>query len=415
MIALTSHEQVVSASIQAVKDGAGSHSPSLYTLSHQFPDINIKIDACFLSNPYASRLFLDFFHDDFKDSRTLEDLIQYYPSQNGIIAQLVAGYLGISAQNIFMGNGATEVIQAVIHNFVERKMLVNIPTFSSYYEFAKEDIDVAYYQLLKENDFTLDIDHYLRVVAKEKPDTVILINPNNPDGSYISYPELEDLLGQLTHIKNVVIDESFIHFVNEADDQVPSTVKLLNKYDNLIVIKSMSKDFGIAGIRAGYGVMSAAKVEYLLNNGYLWNLSGFSEYFFRVFVRDDFQKQYKYARINYVQLTQAFIQSLAQIREIKVYPSQSNFALLELLDGSTSFDFFNKLLLTQGIYTRNCADKMGLDGEFIRVASRTETENKTIINAIRNLFSTTENGSHSFENDLTNSPQHHTQNATIRV
>ncbi len=131
----------------------------------------------------------------------------------------------------------------------------------------------------------------MRVIEQEAPDTVVLINPNNPDGSYIQLADLDYLLGQLKDIKNIVIDESFIHFASEGDYQINSSVKLLSKYNNLIVIKSMSKDFGIAGIRAGYGVMSADKVEYLLKNGYLWNLSGFSEYFFRVFVRDEFQKE----------------------------------------------------------------------------------------------------------------------------
>ena len=388
MIALTSRERLISRSIQKIKDDAGTHSPSIYTLIHQFPDIEIKIDGCFLSNPYASRLFLDFFHDDFSDIRELENLIQYYPSQNCVIAQLVADHLDISAQNVFMGNGAIEVIQAVIHNFVKSRILINIPTFSSYYEFAKENVEVVYYQLSKENNFTLDIDHYLRIVKQETPDTVVLINPNNPDGSYIRFADLDYLVGQLKDIKNIIIDESFIHFAIEGDRQIKSAIKLLNKYKNLIIIKSMSKDFGIAGIRAGYGVMHADKVEYLLKNGYLWNLSSFSEYFFRVFVRDEFQTMYESARVKYIQLTQDFIQALAQIDGIRVYPSQGNFALLELLDGSTSFAFFNKLLLAKGIYTRNCADKIGLNGEFIRVSSRTETENKTIVDAIKALFLT---------------------------
>ncbi len=386
MITLTPQEKFVSTAIKKLKENSGSHSPSLFTLAHQFPDVKIKVDACFLSNPYASQLFFKFFQEEFQNKRNFENLIQYYPSQNTIIAQLVARHLDISAKNIFMGNGAVEVIQAVIHNFVKKKMIVNIPTFSSYYEFAKENIEVVYHQLSQKNNFNLDLENYLKQVEKEKPDTVVLINPNNPDGSYIKLTEMEYLIKKLQDVDNIIIDESFIHFAREEDNQIQSTVKLIDKFNNLIIIKSMSKDFGIAGIRAGYGVMNPEKVNHLLKNGYLWNLSGLAEYFFRIYIQDDFQKMYEKVRIKYINQTQTFIQKLSKIEGIKVYPSQANFVLIELLEGSTAFNFFNKLLLEEGIYTRNCSDKIGLRGEFIRIASRTKKENKKIIKSMINLF-----------------------------
>ena len=386
MITLKAKQRVVAKAIKKQKDSAGSHSPSILTLAHKFPDVKIKVDACFLSNPYASKLFFEFLKQDFKKQKKFQELIQYYPSQNAIIAQLVAQHLDISPQNIFLGNGAIEVIQAVIHNFVRRKMLVNIPTFSSYYEFAKDPIEIIYHQLNKHDNFTLDIEKYLKLVQQEQPDTVVLINPNNPDGSYLQFRDMAYLIKQLKDVDNVIVDESFIHFAIEKDEKIKSTLKLINEFDNLIVIKSMSKDFGIAGIRAGYGVMNAEKVNYLLKNGYLWNLSGLAEYFFRTYVQDDFQKMYEKARIKYIDLTQTFIKKLSQLDGIKVYPSQGNFVLIELLDGSNAFDCFNKLLLKHGIYTRNCSDKIGLEGEFLRIASRTGKENKKIIKSMKDLF-----------------------------
>lgn len=386
MINLTAKDVIVANKIKKIKDNAGSHSPSIFTLVEQFPNRKIKVDACFLSNPYASNLFVNFLKQDFKNEKVLKNLIQYYPSQNAIIAQLVAKHLDVSPQNVFMGNGAIEVIQAVMHNFVRHKIIVNIPTFSSYYEFVKDDVEVVYHQLNKKNNFNLDIDSYLKLVKKEKPDTVVLINPNNPDGSYIKFTDLVYLIKQLKDVDNIIIDESFIHFAREEDDQIKTAVRLTNTFDNLIIIKSMSKDFGIAGIRAGYGVMNVEKVNYLLKNGYLWNLSGLAEYFFRLYVQKDFQKMYEQVRIKYIHKTQNFIKKLSQINGIKTYPSQANFVLVELLDGSTAFNCFNKLLLQDGIYTRNCSDKLGLQGEFIRIASRTKKENKKILKSMRSLF-----------------------------
>lgn len=386
MITLTSENLLVANNLKKLKDNAGSHSPSIFTLLDKLPSIKVKIDACFLSNPYASNLFFKFLKQDLQDEKQFQNLIQYYPSQNSQIAQLVAKHLNISPQNVFMGNGAVEVIQAVIHNFVERKIIINIPTFSSYYEFVKDDVEVVYHQLSKHNNFNLDIDKYLKLVKKEKPDTVVLINPNNPDGSYLKYTDIVNLIEQLQDVDNIIVDESFIHFAREENDEIKTTVKLIERFKNLIVIKSMSKDFGIAGIRAGYGVMSAEKVSYLLQNGYLWNLSGLAEYFFRIYVQDDFQKKYQKARIKYIKTTQNLINNLSQISGIKAYPSQGNFVLVELLDGSTSFNCFNQLLLEKGIYSRNCSDKIGLQGEFLRIASRTKKENKKILKNMRSLF-----------------------------
>lgn len=386
MITLKTKQRAVAKAIKKQKDNAGSHSPSIFTLVDQLPNVKIKVDACFLSNPYASKLFFDFLKQDFENPKDFQKLIEYYPSQNAVIAELLANHLDVPPQNVFMGNGAVEVIQAVIHNFVKHKMIVNIPTFSSYYEFARDNVEIIYNQLNKNTNFTLDIEEYLRVVKQEKPDTVVLINPNNPDGSYIKLIDLTYLLKQLQDVDNVIVDESFIHFAREEDDRIKSTLNLIHEFDNLIVIKSMSKDFGIAGIRAGYGVMNAEKVNHLLKNGYLWNISGLAEYFFRTYIQDNFQKMYKEARLKYIDTTQTFIKNLSQLDGIKVYPSQGNFALVELLDGSTSFDCFNKLLLKHGIYTRDCSDKIGLQGEFLRIASRTAKENKKIIKSMRDLF-----------------------------
>lgn len=292
----------------------------------------------------------------------------------------------VSTENIFIGNGATEIIQAAIHNFVEKKIVVNIPTFSAYYEFVRPGVEVVYHSLNKQNNFRLDVEAYLAMIRKEKPDSVVLINPNNPDGGYIPFEDIKYLLGELKDVENIILDESFIHFAIEEEDRFKSAAKLINSFSNLIVVKSMSKDFGIAGIRAGYAVMNSAKVDLLLKNGYLWNLSGLAEYFFKIYGQDDFWEKYERARIKYIKKTQKFVRTLSEIEGIKTYPSWANFALIELVDGSKSFDVFSKLLVEHGVYTRNCSDKIGLDGEFLRIAARNKKENAIIIQSLKSLF-----------------------------
>ena len=149
----------------------------------------------------------------------------------------------------------------------------------------------------------------------------------------------------------------------------------------------MSKDFGIAGIRAGYSIMSESRINFLMNNGYLWNSNGLSEYFFRLYVRKDFLSEYEYVRKRYIIESQEFFAEISQIEKIKVYPSKANFALIELPNNINSDDFVTNLLIKFGVYTRTGSDKIGLNGQFIRLASRTKNENIIIINALKSLIS----------------------------
>lgn len=387
MIKLTTEEQNIASKIRQLKEAAGSHSPSIFTIAEELPELEIKVDACFLSNPYATDLFEKYLKKDLIDNGKLRDVLEFYPSQNDVIADVVGKSINIGKENIFVGNGAIEVIQAVMHKYVKNKIIVNIPTFSSYYEFAREDTEVVYYQLKKENNYALMADEYIEFVKKEKPDSIVIINPNNPNGGYLQYKDLRYILNNLKEVENIIIDESFIHFAFENSKySLISATELFKEFNNVIVIKSMSKDFGIAGIRAGYAVMDKYKVSELLKNGFLWNSSGLAEYFFRLYKKENFIEEYEVVRKQYISEAQIFFKELSKIKEIKVSPSMANFALIELLDGSTSADFVSKMLIKYGIYTRTGSDKIGLSGEYIRVASRTKEENKIIIESIKDMF-----------------------------
>jgi histidinol-phosphate/aromatic aminotransferase/cobyric acid decarboxylase-like protein len=131
--------------------------------------------------------------------------------------------------------------------------------------------------------------------------------------------------------------------------------------------------------------MSKPKVDYLLKYGYLWNISGLANYFFRVYSNPEFISEYHIVRKKYIMNTQMFMNELIGISGIKVYPSKANFALIEITNGKNSFDFAMELLLKEGIYVRDCSDKTGLDGQFIRVASRTFEENLKIIQTLKEV------------------------------
>ncbi|MBP6730892.1 MAG: histidinol-phosphate aminotransferase family protein [Chitinophagales bacterium] len=388
MIELNTEEKELAEKFSELKNQAGSHSPSIFTFKQKLPELNIAIDACFLSNPYATDLFLEYFTREVMNTGKIRELLEFYPSQNQVIAELLGEFLKVDARKIFVGNGAIEVIQAVIHNFTRKKILINIPTFSSYYEFAKDSVQVVYNTLRKEENYQLNPAVFIAKVKEEHPDTVVIINPNNPDGGYIPFSVLQEILEGLSDIETVVIDESFIHFAYEGASLEPvSAVSLAEKFNNLVIIKSMSKDFGIAGVRAGYGIMSKQRVDALVKNGYLWNSNGLSEYFFRLYARPDFATDYEQVRKKYIAETITFIQELSKLKGIKVLPSKANFVLVEILGNISSMDFVTALLIKYGIYVRTANDKIGLQGQYIRVASRTKEENEFMIASFGKLLS----------------------------
>lgn len=386
-IDLTEEELAIVNRLQDLKKGAGTHSPSMFSILESIKEINIKVDSCFLSNPYATDLFIEYFNKELLETGNIRDLLEFYPSQNNIIAKKLAKSLKINADNIFIGNGAIEIIQALIHNYTHSKIIVNIPTFSSYYEYVKDGIEIVYNRLKKELGYELEIDQYIDLCKKEKPDTIILINPNNPNGAYVKYSDVIRLLDNLSDVENIIIDESFIHFAYEDSRlDLVSFYDLIHIYPNLTVIKSMSKDFGIAGIRAGYGIMSKEKVDHLLKNGYLWNSNGLAEYFFSLYVREDFNEKYLKIRKDYIKITQEFINELQTIKDIKIINSKANFVLVELPEGLDSSLFASTLLVKFGIYVRDCSDKIGLEGSYLRIASRTKEENDYIVDSLKELF-----------------------------
>ncbi|MDO8482504.1 MAG: histidinol-phosphate transaminase [bacterium] len=381
-IFLNTQERVVALKLAEIKKKSGSHSPSPSMLEG-VKGVRVTHDFCYLSNPHAAELFLRHFKKDFKIEQKLRNVIEYYPSQNRALAKKLERAAGVSADNIFVGNGATEIIQAVLHNFVKRKILVPVPTFSPYLEFSPKGVRSVKHQLLKKNQFRLDLNELLAQVRKEKPDAVVIISPNNPEGGQVSFSELRELIGSLKSVGVVIVDESFIHF---SSRKIQSVSRLVGKYPNLVVIKSLSKDFGIAGLRLGYAVMSQVRVTELLARGYLWNVSGFGEYFLDLLNRKDFLREYEKVRLLAIKERDGFFTALSKIPEIRVYPSKANSFLVELLDGSKAEDLTVRLLVRYGIYIRSCGDKVGLNGEFVRIASRNRKENSLVARALYSIF-----------------------------
>ena len=118
---------------------------------------------------------------------------------------------------------------------------------------------------------------------------------------------------------------------------------------------------------------------------FLWNINGIAEYFFNLYSNDEFQLEYEKCRKRYITETVFFLNQLKELKNINILPSKANFVLVELLNGLTSEDVSLNLLIRHGVYVRNCSDKIGLDGQYIRIAARSFEENQHIFNALKEI------------------------------
>jgi histidinol-phosphate/aromatic aminotransferase/cobyric acid decarboxylase-like protein len=225
-------------------------------------------------------------------------------------------------------------------------------------------------------------------VLSSHADTAVLISPNNPDGYLIPDDDLKSILSRLTSLSTIIVDESFIHFADSAtpDGELPSLTGITKRFDNVTVVKSMSKDFGIAGIRAGYAIMPAERVTQLLDHGYLWNTSGIAEYFFSLFDRPQFLEQYLGELSSYKLFIDKFTSTTKKFDFIQAFETSANFQLMKLPENVSSDVVAALMLIRHGVYVRSCGDKIGLDGEFLRVAIRTEPENEKILDALADIL-----------------------------
>ena len=388
-IQISPSEREILSKIEQLSAKSGSHSPSLGTIQLVIPEIKVDIDACYLSNPLATDLFWSHFNADLlADPNHFKRMLEAYPSQNRAIAERLSGALGIDSNRLFITNGATEAIQAVLHNYASH-IHISIPTFSPYYEFAGPGTEVTKYQLNPASNFAVDPDEYVRSVLQSGADTAVMISPNNPDGYVIPDSDLDFILSKLHGLKTIIVDESFIHFDDRPtlSDQLPTLTGITEKYQNITVVKSMSKDFGIAGIRAGYAIMNPERVMELLDHGYLWNTSGIAEYFFGLFDRPEFLAEYRQELATYKTYIDKFTQKTSAFDFVQCFDTSANFQLMQMPAGISAEIVAGLLLARHGIYARSCGDKIGLNGEFLRVAIRTESENTKVLIALEDILS----------------------------
>lgn len=352
-----------------LKSKSGLHSPSVFELKNNL-NVDIDVDACFLCNPYAFDLFLDYFK-----KRDITDYIKYYPPQNKILSSILSKNIDINSEYLIIGNGAIQLIELIMREFEGKKKCIITPTFSTYYEFDEENI--FFYKTDKEKNFEIDKKHLINFCLEKEIEVLVIVNPNNPTGTVINKKDLKSIIRELPRV-SIVVDESFIDFYDISQ----SVEKEVYNNKNLIVIRSLSKDFGIAGLRLGYAVCDPKMSDRLFSKyGLCWNINGLAQIFLESMGLEDFQKKYKEARMKYLNDREKFYFLLEGLENLKVYKSFANFFIIDC--GKHIDEVFSYLLFEKKIYTRILNDKLHLEDTFLRVACGTDEDNMKVFQALK--------------------------------
>lgn len=332
------------------------------------------IDFCYLVNPfYPSQKLLDEIKANF------ERLITEYPSGMGVNSLLVAKYFGLKQEHIVVGNGAAELIKSLMENLKGKVGLV-LPTFEEYPNRFTDEKKVIFTP--QNSNFEYSADDLIKYFSEKEITTLLVINPDNPSGNYIKKSGVLRLAkwAQEKSIK-LVIDESFVDFVDAEEDTSLLTEDIINDFDNLIVIKSISKSYGVPGLRLG--VLASKDVDlikFIKKDVAIWNINSFAEFYLQIF--EKYKSDYKLAMEDFYLVRKEYSDKLSSINNLRVVPSQANYILCELLNGYKATDLTKILLDKNNLFIKDLSTKKGFNGEYIRVAVKRPEENDKLVEAI---------------------------------
>lgn len=324
------------------------------------------VDFCIPCNPYfpTPEMFEEL-------SRNLTMMLKFYPSSTDTITAQLCKVLGLNAATVAMANGSTELITWMDHMWVKESLAIPIPTFGRWTDQPMETGKrVDMFPLREVDFFQLNVDEYVRFIRQRGSRVAVVCNPNNPDGGYLPRREIIRLMDELSDLDLVVIDESFIDFV-EAEP-APSVALEAAIRPNVVVLKSLGKNFGLHGIRFGYMVANpglAGKMRKILPK---WNLNSLAENI--IFMLAQHGNEYRESLRLLARDRYSMGMQLARVPELSVYSSQGNFLLVKLGQGVEGVSLRDHLLGRHQVFIRECGNKLGMSSQFLRLVVRPQQD-----------------------------------------
>lgn len=342
----------------------------------RFPQM---LDFCYLVNPYfRSSKIIDEMQANFRT------LVADYPSGMKVNSLLASKCWGIKEEYIIPGNGAAELIKALME-LLPGSLGVTRPTFEEYPNRRAQETLATF---VPDNaDFRYSAQDLMRFFERHPVDNLLLINPDNPSGNFIP---VKDLLALANWCESrgirLIVDESFVDFSENWQDNTLLRDDILETYPHLVVMKSISKSYGIPGLRLGI-LCSADKtlIDEMKKRVSIWNINSFAEFFMQIF--NKYEKDYHQACDKFIVERKHFEDQLRQIKFLRVIPSQANYFLVEVLPPYTPKGIALTMLREHAILMKDCSNKGGFNGKaYMRIAVRNRQDNEKLISALKAIL-----------------------------
>lgn len=309
-------------------------------------------------------------------------LIRFYPDPNPVeLREEIAAYVGhdVCTENIILGNGSIELIYMIAEIFPRGfKAVIPVPSFTEYEKAALRVGGEPIFVQLPEN-CALDVESVKKAVTDDTR-IVSICNPHSPSGTLYSKETVLDLV-EFCHKKDIIfsIDENYIEFPDKCQDA--TVVGYVNKYENLFVIRSVTKFYGMPGIRFGYGVAAESLIEKLQTVRQPWSINSLAGFATLAAFKDT----------EFIQNTKqtipkertVFAKMLSEIGELKVFPSETNFLLVKILNSKVTSTALREELSKEGLLIRDCSTFVGLDNSYFRVTVRSATDNVKLVSTLK--------------------------------
>lgn len=334
------------------------------------------LDFCYLVNPY-------FPPQKLKNEMiaSFDVLLTQYPSGMHINSLLAAKDFSVHEENIVVGNGAAELIKALMER-LEGKIGFVRPTFEEYPNRADKDREVVYTP--SNENFSYSVDDLISFFSDKDISTLVVVNPDNPTGSYI---KKKDLLRLVSWSKEkgitLVVDESFVDFAEDEDSSLIDQ-SILSSNRHLFVMKSISKSYGVPGLRLG--VLASGDVEAIKaikKSVSIWNINSFAEFYLQI--EEKYHKDYMASLTRIKEERKRFFSKLSSIEGLRTIPSEANYIMVEITGGKKATEVTKRLLSDYGILIKDLSAKIK-GGEYLRLAVRDTKDNDRLIDALSNVL-----------------------------
>lgn len=308
----------------------------------------------------------------------LRHLANYPEIDAESLRSCVAEQHNLGIENVIVGNGSTALIYLLSRVLKPKKALIWSPTFTEY-ERALSQVQSEVVNLnCLDPEKNLSLDEIIASTLRVQPDLVFLCNPNNPTGSLWSIVELEKILSALKNAGIIcVLDEAFIDFIGvEA-----SFANRVEEFDNLIVLRSLTKIYALAGIRCGYMLSSCSLSQRLAGSLEPWSVNTLALKAAVTALQND--TEFIKETLSYVAEERDKIsRKMEQLKFLKPYPSCANYILTQVDESVDCEELRDYLFVWGNILIRLCGDYAGLSNNFVRFAVKSKEENSRLIEGL---------------------------------